>query len=444
MKIATRILIGLGLTLLILLLVWIIYNQFDAAPPLAEYSIENLEPASFDKSNGYYWLMTMCEPPQSDAQWHDVLDMYQAILGPELTDAQVRRDWYYQHYSRQYRRYQSSLRFLSKIKTDWIIYAKRYSREIKAVSPSVQFMLKRYHKLVYSTEVKDFTIPAYWMTIYPHGDAVTAVSNLYTARQVLDIVDGQIQPGLDNLLAQVGMARKLNRSSRFPYTNGIAKEILQTSLIALVSLLNRVKFPRAQVERIADGLPPIVYEEWGMSQALTGLYAAVNDYFDHFEDTTGWGYLFVDLGTVGRVFFQIQRTKRYFFDYITRFIQYDKTPPYLWQGRFPRKRSKLRESFWWLQNPAGKILFSRFSNLHLELDVLVSHRIKARYDLTRLCVQLRLQIKPGQSIQDALKNCDAYQAIDPFSGEAYKWDAKNKRFHSNWFGKDLVMVPFNN
>lgn len=442
MKLVKRISISFGLTLLVLLLSWIIYNRFDAEPPRSQFSRTDLEPASIDKANGFYWLMTLCEPPESDSQWDEVIDMYQGILGTELADAQVRRDWYYQHYGRQYRPYQQALRFIKKVKTDWIAFAKRYANEIKTVMPTAEFMLKRYHKLAYSKEVKDFSVPAHWMTIYPHGDAVTAIANLYTARQVMDIVDGKFQPGLDNLLAQVSMAKKVIRSARFPYTNLKAKEILKTSLVALVSLLNRVDLPRAEVEKIFAGLPPMAYEEWGMQQALKGLYVAVNDYFDHFGETRGWGYLFVDMGAIGRVFFQVQRTRGYYFDYIKRFMEYDQNPPYKWRGRFPRMRRRLRKSLWWLQNPSGKILFSRFSNLHLGQDVLISHRIKARYDLTRLCAQLRLQRKPGQSIMETLKHCDAYNTLDPFSGKPYKWDAHKKRFHSNWFGKDLVMVPF--
>jgi hypothetical protein len=438
MKKSVKILIGIG----IVLLAYVLFNQFDASAPEGAFTIDQLKPVSLEKSNGFYWMMALCEPPDADQRWDEVLDTYQGILDPEMADGDVRRDWYYQHYRKQYEPYRRMLRFINQRKKDWFSFVKAKQGEIEAVLPKIKFMLGRYSRLVSSDHVEDFTHPTLWMTLYPHSQAFTSMSNLYTAMRVRDILDGNIEAGLDGLLRQLELSKKLVRTARLPSNARRGKELMKTCLDVINNWLNRPGCPRRVKERIAAALTPLSYEEWGTGQALKGLYVAISHFFDNLGIFTGRGYIFGNIGKVARIFLQKQRTKGYYFKYITTIMEYDKNPPYRWQRRFPRQRSMMRKAFWWFQNPSGKLLFSKFGVLHLSYDILLSHRTRARYGLTRLNAQLHLEYTGKEPVETVLKRLEAYKEPDPYTGRPYQWDARRKMFQCAWYGTRMASVSF--
>ena len=437
--------IGLRVLAVVVVLgaVYIGFNQLDAPPARFEAagdldtsSLENLtkgliKPPSFEKTNGYYRLWSLPEPPGTDIEADEQIMKYRRLHDPQFDNDKYIKEWngdektwgFKKDYKGPFETYSEKRKkmldehgtfdsFAGAGTRDWtklILSKKEIILELKSL---YQAYLDRYQVLLDTDFFEDFTLIRFDTTI-PHLLAWLQIGRLYNTVNMLEALEGNWEKGVSAMLNQVNFAKKAIKTGRTLIFNLVAKAIMRESLHGLAALMNEAEFPKALYEKVIQGLPPLRYEEFGSRVPLL---------------IEGWGSSQVKRGLLQ----QKNRTRQYFYDQFSRIIDAEKTPPYLWKED-PNEKIKVKNGlFWWLQNPAGKILFDK-DTLHTNLFTVVfkSYSLKAAYDITRISAELHLNYKAGIPVQEILNSLDTYRTwVDPCSGKPYIWNEQNQVLYS--------------
>ena len=131
-----------------------------------------------------------------------------------------------------------------------------------------------------------------------------------------------------------------------------------------------------------------------------------------------------------RIFLQKSRTKNYYFDYISKCIEYEKLPPFQWKSNNLNARNLQNEPLWWLQNSTGKFIFCNELKPNFQLNILISHKTKILYDLTRIAAELHLKYSNKTPVKEIFNSLESLQATDPYSGKPYKWNKEKNILYS--------------
>lgn len=281
LKVISRIL----LVLAALLIVFVIFNQFDAGKNPRAFTTKDLPQANFDKNNGYYRIWALSELPQADINSDAVINKYRKIFYPEFNKEHIKK-------------------FVYKEYKD--MFSARGGEKIKAVFKKAGLKWNPYQ--------------------------------------------GNWQEGVGNILAHVTAAKKAVKGSRLLITNLIGKIILRDAVYALADLMNREDCPRQIFEMVFHGLAAIEYEEYGSGNSIISEYLIVSRILDGDLYSRDYNFFL-------RLFIQKNRTKNYIYDYYSKMIAYEKTPPYQWESPIPERPDYTGGGFWWLQNFQGKVIF---------------------------------------------------------------------------------------
>lgn len=419
------------LVLFVLFALFIFFNQFDMTLPPGSYTEKDLEPTIFDKSNGFYLVFALSEPPGVDIYSDEIINKYRRLFDPRFGDNdRFRFRWDQMAYRRRFRKYLKKARFINQKKTDWVTFVKSRVREILELKTHFSFLVERCEKLLACEIIADFstprfllhpTFPQVYFYPYPDETALLTISRLYTALRILEILEGSTD-GVRGILDQISFAKKLIESARTSYTNLLGKRVLCLSLEALNSLMNQEDCPREIFSRVFKGLTPLKYEEFGSRKAFIGYYLAMEEWIENKLEGVKRHTL---LGDAGRLFLQKNRTKYYYFNYVSNCIEYEKQSPFKWKQHQLTATDLQKDSFWWLQNAVGKLIFSKDVIPDLQPDILASYQTKVLYDLTRISAELHLNYTHDKPVKEILNHLESYKTPDPYSGGPYKWD-KNK------------------
>jgi hypothetical protein len=337
-------------------------------------------------------------------------------------------------YRKRFRQYLKKARFINQKKTDWVTFIKSRKREILELKTHFSFLLERWEKLLACEIVSDFSTPFFvhhpsypqeYYYPYPGKTALLTITRLYTSLKILEIREGNTG-GIQGILDQISLAKKLIKSARTSYTNFLGKIILCLSLEALNSLMNWVDCPREIFSRVFKGLMPLKYEEFGSRKAFIGYYLTVKDWIENKLESVKRHAI----GEVGRLFLQKNRTKYYYFHYVLKCIEYEKKEPFKWPGNQLAAQDLQKGSFWWLQNAVGKFIFSKDLKPDLQHDILASYQTKALYDLTRISAEFHLNYSHDQPVKEILSHLESYKTPDPYSGKPYIWNKKKAVLYS--------------
>ena len=105
------------LVLFVLFALFILFNQFDITRPPDAYTEKDLEPTIFDKSNGFYLVFALSEPPGVDIYADEIINKYRRLFDPRLGDTdRFRFRWNQQAYRRRFRSYLKKARFINQKK----------------------------------------------------------------------------------------------------------------------------------------------------------------------------------------------------------------------------------------------------------------------------------------------------------------------------------------
>ncbi len=441
---AIRILLGL-------LVVYVVFNQFDMGEFPEAFTMEDLPEVSFDTNNGCYLLFTLSEPQETDIMSEPVIKKYRRLFDPQYDNEKYLKEWDEEAYKKMFLKDLKYIRTtlstaissgvnwidgFTDLESDWSEMVLAGREDILEVKSRWKGYLERYQKLIDCEYFEEFSVlrPKH---VWPNMLAYLQVARVYIAINMLTALEGNWDEGVRNLLAHVDASKKISKGSRLLITSLVAKGMARNTLHALVSLMNRQECPRGVYRAIVDGLPPIRYEEFGTRKAFMFEYLGS----DLMKEWGTLDYKFYNIlkYLAYHLLFQENRTKKYIHDFFVNIIRYEQTPPHQWdfdlEELYKRDFPAAKDWFWWLQNPGGKIavyLSGGFKGLYP--IIMKSYLLKSLYDLTRISAELHLEYDPNKPVMQTLMGLETYKIQDPCSGKPYKWDEQKQRLYG--FGTD--------
>lgn len=437
------------LVVLVLGVIYVGFNRIDAPPArfdvgedLDTSSFQNLAHSiwskpSFDKTNGYYRMWSLSEAEDTDIESEELLVKYRRMHDPQYDNEKYIQEWIADENKWSYRKKYKGLanKYSQKRNEilkrsgkfdswggssirDWaqmILSQKESVLELKSL---YQFFLDRYQKLVDCEFFEDFTIIRYDSTI-PNLLLWLHVGKLYNTVHMLDALEGNWEKGVSHLLDHLEFTKKTLRTSRTIILNLVGKALMRETLCGLVSLMNEPEFPKSLYKKVIKGLPPITYEEYGTRGLIIEGFSVSQVKKKH-------------------LLLQKNRTQQYFYDYFAGVVNSEKIPPYQWKAH-PKEKMNVRAGwFWWLQNPAGKLLLDKNPATNSLFTVVhKSYWLKTVYDMTRIAAELHLNYVPGKPVQEILNNIPTYRSwIDPCSGKPYIWNQQKQILYSIGVDRD--------
>jgi|GEM_PF-791182 len=429
----------IGMVLGVIVLLLVVINLFDTGANPDAYTAKDLPGATFAKTNGYYRLWTLAEPPGTDIESDEVTDRYRRFFDPEFDNEKYIREFDHAAYRVGVREHLKTLHVdWPPIENDWKAGLISQKEAIEKATTEGAFILGRYQKLIDSEVFEEFT--GFTITA-PIPNLLTwlRTARVYAAGRALEAVEGNWETAVTDLLHQVDFCKKAVRGSRILVTNLIAKAVMRDTLYTLAFLMNQEECPGEVFRRVLEGLPPITYDEFGNRNCFIGEYLM----WDTFIEKEIYGIYDGKLEHVFMaLFMQKNRTKKYYFDLIKKLIDFEATPPYKWtlspaDGSREVDNSISRGWFWWLHNPVGKIVFMNTWTPNFRVAVMKSYYLKTVYDMTRISAELHLKYTPGKPVEEILKEVETYRTLmDPCSGKPYTWNGKKQVLYSPGIDRD--------
>ncbi|MCP5107876.1 MAG: hypothetical protein GY950_31095 [bacterium] len=456
-----KIMIKILVILLVLVVAYVGFNQIDAGPArfadaeqydtssLAAFLKDLMPPVSFEKNNGFYRLWTLTEPPDVDIESDAVFQKYRQMHDPQFdNDKYIEKwkksgnDWQISNAKKgNFKPYADKwdailkddndwLNFPAELMDDWSQNVLKKRELFTRLKSELQVLADRYQKLVDCGEFQDFTLVVkdsdiFYLTPIPNLLAWLRVSKIYTVDSMLEALDGNWEQGVGRLLAQIEFAKKSVKTSRTLITNLIGKAVTRMSLHALISLMNQKECPKAVYLQIVDGMPPIQYEEFGHRLPLMAETFAIGQ----------------RPKKEGGLFYQVNRTQQYYYDYLKKLYDADSVPPYQWKSHPLEDNNVKTGLFWWLQNPGGKIDFHNFlekkTGRNLFTASFKGYAVKTYYDLVRISAELHLNYTPDKPVQKILDGLQTYRTLkDTGSGKPYIWNEERQLLYGIGFDRE--------
>jgi hypothetical protein len=435
----------IGLSLLVLTVLWIVINRFDAADPAPDWTIPAQSEPRADNGNGFFRLWTLSENPDLDVERdQQIILKYRRLFDPQFRDDQFTEHWDYwaqkKTYSRYIKRRTNILRGHTKLliawtPNDWLEDIIHGREAIFRLRDESAVYLERYSKIIACERFEDLTLPRFDSPL-PNLLAWIHVSELYNWLAVLEAREGGWDKAAKDLLRHADFLKRAVGGSRVLLVNLVAKSILRNTLVSLAQVMNLEDCPQTVARSILKGVPAVTIAEMGSETVLKADYLSMSDYIEnrHFL------YRRNLLGEVlSALFLQENRTKTYFHQVYADAIKLEKTPPHQWTDTpadLAEKYPSLRKGpLWWVQNPAGKLVADRTAIANLVSLIHKSYHTVVLTDLLRISAELHLRYDGSEPAGNLLETLPAFQRLDPFSGSHYRWNADREALFS--FGPDL-------
>lgn len=442
-------------------------NLFDSrsAPGLPA---PDAEKARLEPGNGFFLVWGFAEAagtdPLAPGYRTRVLELFGAprrnylfrsLYSKWLTDlnAGFRRDWQ-----------GGSLYFPQLPAEDVCAYFASRRAQVAEQERRYEVPLRRYRQVLLAARLEDFT-PLGWDFPARSFLLATYTAKVFAASRALAALDGDWRNAADDLLAALAAGMKLIASGRTLAVNSLGKAMVEVSLRALASLLNRADCPPAVARDILERLPDRPIAAFGTSAARTFSWMSFAAALERVKkDKVVDPYLLKDYFRDPAEFFAVERfvaisgprmfglvhalaafflkknesvaELRAFWEGVGRL---EETPRYLWRAG-PRASFRLGAGLepgplWWLRNPLGKMMVRSavpFAWPILQHYIYRSQGLKARYDLTRLLARARLLAGANASLERAAlaSLLGAAAGRDPFSGGPYLFNAGSGMLYS--------------
>lgn len=418
-----------------LMVLYVVFNLFDAPLSKETFKEEEVPPATLDKSNGFYVLWALGEPLGTDITSDTVIEKYRKLveIGPngepgfKNFDTKAYKEMFNQNIGNKMGPFLKAFKEYGRVgKSDLCAVVLAGKKEISPLPVELKVLLDRYSMMIERPVFQDFSLFNYEMVL-PNLIAAIRASRLFSAVQMLDALEGNWDRGVSRLLDQMDFAKRAIKGSRILITGLIMKAIMQNASDSLIALMNYKDCPNSVYEMILQRLTPLKYEEFGTEnafkcEALGFAYDGV-DYISQ-DKTFGMGKKLIY-----KLLMQKNRTKNFFTQFFREIIRKEKEPPYLWKDGELKWKSPREGFFWWLNNPGGK-LFIEMGTPNLFTVVGKSYLRKAIYDMIRISAELHLRYDPNKPVQEILNSLDSYRVLDDCSGKPYKWNDRKQLLYS--------------
>ncbi|MEN8152857.1 MAG: hypothetical protein ABFR75_02455 [Acidobacteriota bacterium] len=447
-----RIILKILMIIIAILFLWSGFNlitdikepKFEAAGNMDTSSLvaflnELFPPIPIEKDNGFYKLWTMSEPPDVDVESDEIFKMQKDLNDPETATEQSVREWtassknpknkkFFKSFSKKRREilkkgghWDNYSQYANK---DWGRSIIENREDVLKIQKLMKPLMERYEKAINSGYFEDYTLVVFKddkinfaaVTI-PNLLAWLQVAKQHTAINVLNAMEGDWANSVTNILDNTDFAKRATKGSRTLITNLVAKAVLKISLWGLSSIMNQPECPDEVFQLVLNRMPDLKYEEYGSRKPLLAE-----------------GFSTSQVSSINPLF-QNKRTKKYYYDHLSKIIESERIPPYKW-GSDPRELEKVKNGFfWWVQNPFGKLKHTKELIENIPTVSLKSWHTKVLYDMTRISAELHLKYDPSISVQENLDGLDTYRSLtDPCSGKPYIWHEKKQMLYS--YGAD--------
>lgn len=439
-----KIILRILLILLALLVIWIVSNQFDAKLNPDLFTRKDIPAASFDKSNGFYILWALPEPPDVDITSEKIIEKYRKLFDPQFDNEKNMEAFDFKANKKMYHSFQDTYKALNLdfrtglTKSDWSGAVLSKKSLLSPLHPDLQVLVDRFRMMIDSRVFEDF-IPVNADAPLPNLLAWLHTAKLYVAVNMLTALEGEWERGVSNLLDMVDFSKRAVKGSRFLIVNLIGKAIMHLPLEAVADLMNRKECPAAVYEMVLSRTPPLQYEEYGTEKSF--ICEAVGFTFhyidrpyktDPFRPFNFWERLPLFF------FHQENRTKNYADKFYKKTIEMEKNPPYQWKSDRVDLEPLKDGFFWWLCNGGGKVLLTSYNGYignhkkggGLYTVIYRSYMRKTLYDMVKISAELHLNYDPDKPVPEILTNLESYKVMDPCSGKPYKWNDEKQLLYS--------------
>jgi ABC-type transport system involved in multi-copper enzyme maturation permease subunit len=415
------------------ILLLVLINLADTGQPAGAFTKADLIPVTYDKSNGFYRLWTLPEPPGTDIQSDEVILKYRRLSDPAFDNKKALEEWDHSIYRKMSRDVLGSIRTdfdrSNVLPLDFLQRMEEFGADIDRIKQNAGYMLERYQQLIDTPVILDFSLPRWDTPIFNHL-AWLRVGKFYVLVNALEAVKGNWRQGVGNILDSIQGTQRVTAGCRVLITDLVGKALARFSLQVLAALMNREDCPETVFKQILDGLPPLEPGDFRNRNTYIAEYLAVST--ENIEGIVpgirkNKSPLFIFIGE--RLFFQKNRTNGYVDQHLKKIIELENTPPYQWESD-PLKIDRRTGAFWWVVNPFGKVIGSEYGPSYIAAAQ-KTHLTLILYDLTRMAAEFHLKYQPGQSVEEVLKGLDTYNALkDPGSGQPYRWNEKKRLLYS--------------
>lgn len=452
------------LPVLVLLTLFLLVNQFDSGAVTDGYKVSDFKPANFSKTNGFYIMSAMSEPPGVDIGSNETISKYRTYFDPGMGDNPLdnrrNREEYYRRFDKYNKVIPDDLDSLNPDTLNILEVLEKNRDGVELARGKLGFLLERYEMLLKSEVFEDFTPPRLAYYFVPRRPLVR-VSRLYTAIHALDAVDGNWERGTAKLLENIHFYREAIRGSRTLPKAYVCRQNIRESLVMLNAVMNHPSCPAPVYRQVLDSLTPLKDNELSSPGGFICHYLKFEDYIKHEYPKRFERDPVIQTILSWHLFTRRNRTLRMMKEFTDHMIYLDLTLPYEWEtGGKGNKNSRgllmkeftdhmvyldstlpyewktdrkgyesARGFLWWFYNSGGKMLFRRF-NRNIRMLVYRPHQVHALYDMTRIIAEFHLKYDGTVEAGDFLKQLETYRQLDPFSGKSYGWNGEKGVIYS--------------
>jgi len=436
-----------GIPLAVLLILWIVINRFDIKEIKGEFKLGEKPTTHYGRENGFYRLWTLSEPPRIDVDSDRVVTKYRRLFDPEFENEKYLQAWDHQAYRDNYKKYHSLRSSILKERIHPLeLSAKRENSLAQEIGQSVTSILKlrdaysvfleRYEKLLACRLFEDITLPRHDSPI-PNLLAWLHISKLHDWLCVLDAREGNWDRAIGRLIIHIDFTKRVLKGSRVLLINLVAKGVMRYSLQCLGSLMNQKQCPAQIYNLILVRLQPDSLKDLGSRIAMQADYISTVDFIEKKHYLSRDNLL---LKIASGLFFQKNRTKKYFFEPYRDIIELENQLPYKWKTGLEKLREKYSPSkkglFSLVVNPFGKFIAEDIAIPNLLGVVHKTYHIRALIDMIRISAELHLNYDPEKPIEEILKSLNSYKTMDPCSGKPYIWNNEKQILYSLGIDRD--------
>lgn len=316
-------------------------------------------------------------------------------------------------------------------------------------------LLRRYRQVLESAALADFTplnreCPGRSLLL------ASQAAKYFAAMQLLAALDNGWPAAAGELLRASDAGFRLIASGRTLAVNALGKSMVELTLRALASLLNRPECPQEFARFVLDRMPDRPAGQFGTKavrsfhflnfQAAVGRIKrdkVVEPFLlkDFFRDPAAFyamerfiaisgPRIFMAAHALAAFFLKESETAGLLREYWAGIDRLEAIPPWRWEKDAPAPAPatparNVSGPLWWMRNPLGKMLVRAAVPFQWPIRqhyVNRSYELKARYDLLRLLARARLARGAGAGLAATeLRRLLAEGARDPFSGAPYRF-----------------------
>lgn len=409
---------------------YIVSNLRDRAPKPGEFFSQNdLIPLSNKPGNGFYRVWTLWLPKDRNIDTDPIVkkirDFYanaEAMIPEQAKDlANTIQNLQMTHHLGL----PESLSFKPLEPGQRCSLVQTQREEIVKLRETFGFLLDRFRGMVTSPYVQD-TSPVFLIEKpLPRLQPWIKLTRIFIASAILTALDGEWEKGMADLFSLLRFSKNYLESSRSLLTYVSASVSVEFALSAIMELADHKDCPDSIFEGILEQIPPLETSAGAFScknQMVAEYLSSVHTLDSQFQmklRDSGMNWLLT------RLFYSPERTRFYFYRLFSRYIEYDRTPPYQWQTS-PREMfkeivmSKVSGWFWWWRNPVGKKIFYTISPAII-VHVWSTHRFNSTYSMIRFAAMIKQRHRAGMPWLKAVDPPEIQNSVDPFSGKRFMY-----------------------